>query len=280
MFCESIMSVVWNIFHFFRIIPAPGSTYTNKIAYIMWLLLIIACTLAILNEELYCCGQISSYSTSKLIATLMDDLLVPLQSVLVIKAVAALGEAKQELKTILMNPKYSLFCLFTTILQLTAYLVVQFCMITANETGHILYFVAWGLQLAMNFLITSASRVIIGVLMNRLCKNIEDCSGIVCPENIQSTISPIITEYRLLQELLSFLLLSVVALDVIMLTSGSYYLATAVGSYYIIPYILYHIFQLLYIAFVLDDCYSNLNTTLPILRYLFSLDYTRKLTIT
>ena len=261
------MEVVWNIFHFLRIIPESESIYINKVAFIMWLILIIACTLAILVGDLYCSGQICSYATSKMATFLLCDLLVPLQSMLVFRAVASVAEeSKIELKTIKTNPKYSIFCLLTTIFQFTSCIV---SVILPYENGNTWYNVAWVIQIAVNFLITSASRIIIGVLINRLCKNIADSFAILSLENINITIAPIITDYKLLQDVLSFLLFSIVALDVVMVTSNAYFLIKVVESYFMIPFILYLTFELFYIAFVMDDCYSDLKSTLPLLRYFF-----------
>ena len=231
----------------------------------MWLILIIACTLAILVGDLYCSGQICSYTTSKSVTILLVDLLVPLQSMLVFKAVASVAESIIDLQTIQINPKYSFFCLLTTIFQFTS------CIGATFENRPTWYNVAWVIQIAVNFLITSASRIIIGVLINRLCKNISDSSSILSPENISITIAPIITEYKLLQEVFSFLLFSIVPLDVIMMTSDTYFLTKSVESYSRIPYILYPTFELFYIAFVMDDCYSSLKSTLPLLRYFCSM---------
>ena len=128
------------------------------------------------------------------------------------------------------------------------------------------YCVAIGLQYSMNFLLNTAARLVIGVAVNRLCKGIEDSLPTVGMENIQITIGPMISEYKIIKAKLSSLLFSLFTVDTILFTAFAYYV-TKFFSWGYIPYCFYFMLQLYYIAYVLDECYSTLKASLPTLRY-------------
>ena len=112
--CGSIMSLVWCIFNILRIIPKSGSKYINKLALIMWLMLITICTVVVLTEDIWLTGTF--LKTASIISTLLSDILGPIQSVLVIITISALVDIKLDCKTRLLCPKYPLLFLLTTIL--------------------------------------------------------------------------------------------------------------------------------------------------------------------
>ena len=269
MVCGSIMPWVWNIFQLLRIIPDPtGSKYINRTALIGWLVLITTCTVVVLVEEFYCDGQLCTFpSNSYMITALLSDVLVPLQSMLLIKEIAALAEEGRDLKSILLFPASPCLWLMTTILHFASFQFLQYYIIRQYEDKmtSIMFVVAFEILLVMHLLIMSAARAIIGVLVNRFYKNLDDCSATVSSENIQITVTPIITEYKTLKELLKLMLFGIFTVDVILLTSNAYFV-TKVSEYDLLPFTLYLACELSYIAFVLDDCYSMLKSTLPIFR--------------
>ena len=110
MVCERIMSLIWNIFHFLRIIPKPGSGCINKIVLTMLLILIITSALFICYIDFYIYGE--SYTLSQTIPYLINDILIPLQSLLVIKGFASMAEL--HLNTISLYPKHPFHCLIIT----------------------------------------------------------------------------------------------------------------------------------------------------------------------
>ena len=270
MACGGVMSLVWNIFHFLRIIPKPGTKHINKIALTVWLMLITICTAVVLAEDFLYDGKLrTDLSKATIVATLLSDLLGPLQSVIVIITSSALIDIKMNLNTKLFGPKYPWLFLLTTILHLISIIFIQHYMIKAfvNRILSIWYIISFGIQYLLNFLILTSARTLIGLTVNKFCKSIEDCSGTVCPENIQITTNLMITEYKMLKEQLSFLLFAMFSVDVIQLTSIAYFVTSAIASnFHFLPFVFYLILQLTYIAFVIDDCYSALKSSLPMLR--------------
>ena len=264
----SIMSLMWNIFYFLRIIPEPSSKYINKIALMMWLIIIIACAVFLFLTDFYCSGKLCPFpSYSLMVTSFLYNTLHPLQSVLVLSVVAALANTIRDLRTDLVYPKYPAFFLLTTLVDFTSsgleqhyfYTGFPICMWCAA---------AYLILSTLHSVIISAARAIIGVTVNRFCKNIEECFAVIAPEIIQAIMAPIITEYKILKEQLSFLLLTLYTADVILLTSHAYLVAHALEYWFLLVSALYLILQMYYIAFVVDDCYLTLKSTLPILRFL------------
>ena len=271
---ERIMPFIWNIFHFLRIIPKPGSGCINKIALTMWLILIKTVGSFIYYFDFD--FRRESYTLSQTIIFVLFDILIPLQSSLIIKQLASLTELHRDLKTSLY-PKYPIFCLITTSMHLTAIPMRLYSEIQAYEEIHYslmyqCYFGAAVVQLLLNFLLNTAARLVIGVAVNRLCKNIEDSFPIVGMENVQITIGPLILEYKRIKTKLSFLLLSLFTYDTILLTAFAYVIITYF-AWGVIPYLFYIMLQLSYNAYVLDECYSTLKASLPTLRYSGILQY-------
>ena len=61
------------------------------------------------------------------------------------------------------------------------------------------YFVAEGIHYLINFLLSLAARLVIGVAASKLCNSIERTLPTVGMENIQITIGPIVLEYKTLK---------------------------------------------------------------------------------
>ena len=266
--CGSIMSLVWSIFHFLRIIPKPGSKYINKLALIVWLILITICTAVVLAEDFWYDGKFRTFlSKAAIVATLLSDLLGPLQSVLVIIKISALVEIQIDLKTKLLSPKYPLLFLLTTMLYFISIIFIQYYFIKEyiRNTYSIWSVIFFGIQYLLNFLILTSARIIIGVTVNKFCRSIENLSESVSPENIQITMIPMVIEYKMLKDQLSFLLFAIFTVDVIQLTANAYFVTKSM-VFDFLPFVFYLILQLTYIAFVMDDCFSALKSTLPMLR--------------
>ena len=262
------MPLMWNIFYFLRIIPKPGTKYINKIALMMWLIIIIACAVFLFLNDFYCSGQLCSFpSYSYVVSGFLYDTLHPLQSVLVLCVVAALANKIRDLRTDLVYPKYPVFFLLTTLLNFTSAGLEQLYSYTGSPLC-IWCAVAYSILSTLHLVIISAARAIIGVTVNRFCNDVEECFAVIAPENIQVIMAPIITEYKILKEQLSFLLLTLYTADVILLTAHVYLVAHDLKYWFFLVSALYLILQLSYIAFVVDNCYSALKSTLPILRFL------------
>ena len=268
---ESIMFLIWNIFHFLRIIPKPGAGFINKIVLTMWLIMIITVGSFLCYFDFYFSGQ--SYTLSETITYLINDALIPFESLLIINELASLAELQWDLKTTLLYPKWPWYCLITTSMHFTSIpMLIYYEMVFSEEDYeedsfmYKCYFVAVGLQYLMNFLLNSAASLVIGVAVSRLCKGVEDSLPNVGIENIQITIGLIISEYIIIKTKLSFLLFSLFIVNTILLTASSYYISKYFSWGYI-PYLFYIMLQLSYIAYVLDECYSTLKASLPTLRY-------------
>ena len=270
---ESIMPLIWNIFHFLRIIPKPGfSGCINKIAITMWLILIITMGSYQCFFDFYISGE--SYTLSETVTYLLNDTLIPLESLLIIKELTSLAELHRDLKTS-YYPKYPLYCLFTTTMHLIAIPMLLYFEILISEVFvysnmYNFYFVAAFVQFLMSFLLISAARLVIGAAVNGLCKGIDDSLPTVGIENIQITIGPMVSEYKSTKTKLSLLLFYMFTVDTILLTTWAYYISKYF-SFGFIPYLFYIMLQLSYIAYVLDECYSTLKSSLPTLRYIGTL---------
>ena len=275
MVCERIMLLIWNIFNFLRIIPKPGSGCINKIVLTMWLILIITVGLFLCYIDFYMnpTQYGVSYTLSETITYLLNDTLIPLQSLLIIKGLASLAELQQDFKTTSLYPQHPLYCLIITIIHFTSIIIlIYYYFVSGEDYGGLdkCYYVATlssiSLCYLVNFLLISAARLVIGVAVSRLCKGIEDSLPTVGIENIQITIGPVISEYKIIKAKLSFLLFSLFTVDTILFTAFAYYV-TKFFSWGYIPYCFYFMLQLYYIAYVLDECYSTLKASLPTLRY-------------
>ena len=257
------MSLLWNIFYFLRIIPKPGSGCCNKIALTMWLLLFITTGFLICFYDFYI-TPISSYTFSEIITYLLNDVLIPLESLLVIKELASLGELQTTIKG--LNPRRPFYFLLISMIHFISLLIVVLFMTVFGIVGYDKWYsVATGLQYLPYFLLMTAARLVIGAAVNELCNSIDDSLPTVGLENIQITIAPIILEYQTLKTKLSFLLFTTFTADVILMTSYGYYIAKYRAYNYIL-FFCYIIFNLSYIAFVLDDCCSSLKSALPTCR--------------
>ena len=257
-----IMSLIWNIFHFLRIIPKPGSGCINKIALTMWLLLFITTGFLICFYDLYITDGYT-YTLSELITYLLNDILIPLESLIVIKELASLGELQTT--TFSLNPRCSFYFLLITIIHFISLLIVLYFMTLDFPMYDDWYFVVTGIQYLAYFLLMTATRLVIGAAVNKLCTSIVEGLPTVGFENIQITIAPMILEYQTLKTKLSFLLFTTFTADVILMTAYGYYIAKY-SAYSYILFFCYIIFNLSYIAFVLDDCYSTLKSALPTCR--------------
>ena len=256
---ESIMLLIWNIFHFLGLIPKPGSGCINKIALSSWLILIVAAGLFMCYHDL----RAESLTLSDIISYLLQDTLIPLQSLLIIKELASLADLQTDLKTTCLEPKPPFYCLMIASIHFTAISYYTYEESLINEDY--IYLAAEGIQFLVNFLSTLAARLVVGVAASKLCKGIEDNLPTVGIGNIQITIGPMVLEYKKIKTKLSFLLFTIFTVDTILLTAFGYY----ISKYYalvFIPYLLYLILQLSYIAYVPDDCFSTLQSSLPTLR--------------
>ena len=268
------MTLIWNICHFLRIIPRPGSNppdnCISKIALIMWLMLILTVGGYMSFYNLYCNGELCTFSSySQMVTFLLSDVLILLQSLLLIKELSSLTDLSTDLNTFPMPPKYSRFCLLLTMLHGTSF-IIEYSEILLYEEDmydieYLFYFVALGILYLLNFLLMSVARIVIGVTVNTLCKSLEDRLSTLSMANIELTIAPIVLEYRMLKTKLSFLLFGMFTVDVIMLISYAYFISKQM-SYELSPYLLYRILHLSYIAIVLDDCYTALKSALPTCR--------------
>ena len=263
---ESIMSLIWNIFHFLRIIPNPGSGCFNKIALSMWIILMITSGLYLCYFDFFLSGQ--SRPISVTITYLLQGTLIPLQSLLIIKELSSLADLQTDFKNTFLYPKHSLYCLIITsihFISISFYIYNEIIISDYSNPMLQCYLVAEGIQYLMNFLLIFACRLIIGVAASKLCKGIEDSLATVGIENIQITIGPMVLEYQNIKTKLSFLLFTIFTVDTILLTAFAYYICKY-SDLIFIPYLLYLILQMSYIAYVLDDCYSTLQSSLPTLR--------------
>ena len=233
MFCGSIMTLIWNIFHFLRIIPRPGSNppedCISKIALIMWLILILTLGVYMSIFDFYCDGKFCTYSSySQMVTYLLGDVLFSLQSLILIKELSSLTELPTEFNTSPMPPKYSLCCFFLIMLHGTSFIILEYSGIMFNfdnlkDIMYILYYVAFGISSLLNFFLMSAARLVIGVTVNTLCKSLEDRLSTLSMANFELTIAPIVLEYRMLKTKLSFLLFGIFTVDVIMLIATAYF---------------------------------------------------------
>ena len=261
---ESIMSLIWNIFHFLRIIPKPGSGCINKIALSTWIILILAAGLFMCYVDFVLTGE--SRTLSETITYFLQDILIPLQSLLIIKELASLADLQSDLKTTCLYPKHPHYCLIIAIIHFISISFFICTDILRYSTSTVqLYFVAEGIQYLLNFLLTFAARLVIGVAASKLCKGIEDNLPTVGIENIQITIGPMVMEYQNIKTKLSFLLFTNFTVDTILLTAFAYYISKYSDMIFI-PYLLYIMLQLSYIVYALDDCFSTLQSSLPTLR--------------
>ena len=265
----SIMAWIWNFYNFLGLIPKPNSGWTNKIALTLWLILIITTGVFIGCFDFYSFGKL--FTISDTITYMLIDVLIPLQSLLIIKELVSLAELLRDLKTTSIHPKYPFYSLTLTIMHLTSYAIVMYNEIRIakdkiHDTIYKLHFVVMGLQFLLNFLLISAARLVIGVAVNKLCTSMEDSLPTAGAENIQITVGPIVLEHKKMKTKLSFLLFIMFTVDTILLISFAYYIFKF-SLYGFIPYLIYIMLQLSYIAYALDDCYSTLKSSLPTLRY-------------
>ena len=268
---ESIILWIWNIFFFFRVIPKPGSGCINKIALSAWIILIITTGLFLCYYEFYYCAE--PLTLSETITYLLQQTLIPLQSLLIIKELASLEDLQRDLKNTFLYPKHPFYCLIITTMHFMSISLFMYrdISIVPEETmssNYMLqgYFVAQGIQYLINFLIIFASRLIIGVAASKLCKGIEDSLPTVAIQNIQITVGPAVLEYQNIKTKLSFLLFTIFTVDTILLTTFAYYICKY-SALAFIPYLFYIMLQLSYIAYVLQECFSTLKSSLPTLRY-------------
>ena len=262
------MPLIWNIFHFLRIIPKAGSAWTNKIVLTLWQILILTSGVFICCYEFYLSGR--HYTISDTITYLLNDILIPLQSLLIIKEFATLAELQRDLEITSLYPKYPFYSLILTILHLASLIIVLYfeIMFSKENTFSIIsicYFFATGILYLLNLLLISATRLVIGVAVNNLCTSIEDSLQTVGAEIIEMTFEPLTMKYKEMRTKLSFLLFSIFTVDTIQFTAFAYYIFKY-SLYGFIPYLIYFMLQLFYIAYVLDDCYSTLKSSLPIFR--------------
>ena len=270
MVCERIMPLIWNIFHFLRIISKPDSGCINKIVFTMWVVLIITVGLFICYIDFFIYGE--TYTVSETVTFLLIDTLIPLQSLLVIKELASMAELQRDFKSLCLYPKHPFYYLIITSYHFTSLLIIIYYLFTEasfysglDQCYYVAMLSTMLLFYILNFLLISAARLVIGVAVSRLCKGIEDCLLTVGMENIQITICPMISEYKLIKAKLSSLLFTSFTVDTILLTAFSYYIAM-IFTWGYIPYLFYIMLHLFYIANVLDESYSALKSSLPTLR--------------
>ena len=181
--------LIWNTFHFLRIIPKPSSGCINKIFLTILLILIITVGLFICYFDFYIYPTHYgvSYTFSETITYLLNDILIPLQSLLVIKGFASLEDLQTDLKTLSLYPKHPLYCLIITSIHFTSILILIYYDFVSDESfyGNLdkcYYVVMLSTMLLcylLNFLLVSAARLVIGVAVNRLCKGIDESLPIV-----------------------------------------------------------------------------------------------------
>ena len=126
--------------------------------------------------------------------------------------------------------------------------------------------VAFFLGSIVVFLVTFGADLTVGCFARQFCKEINDSFGVEALESVNVFYLPLISKYKFAKENLRFLLLGAFFLESIMLTTVAFIFVRDPAVVLNLIYCLYLSAHLSYIAFVLEDCFNALKSTLPRLR--------------
>lgn len=216
-----------------------------------------------LGLDIFCDGFIfcNYKSVSTLVSYFVTDITLPLQTIVGIYQVHLLVNSYAELGEDIEPPRrFGLFSL-VAISSIGGFSISIKGIIEFKNRYAIPYF----LLLLCHYPIMFAGNLFVGSKIAQLCRKIQECAEVEALENIKLIYSPIVSEYEKFKSLLGYFIFNVFLFDSLRLTMISYFMLVGKDVEIVIT-IVYLVLHLCYYAFILEDYYSELKSTLPRLR--------------
>ena len=248
------------------IIPVNKSKCIHFTTVLIWLLISIGVGASNCYIYYYDFNWTPDFSLSKMFSYFSTDILINMQTICGIPLITCLAGKKicvDEISSMVpRRPKLfvtlAVFGVGSSVLLIYAY--------TLEDRKITALFMS--LVFLLNYISLFASVSIIGVSANQFCNHVQVQIIGVTLHNRQGRLTKVISDYRSLQSLLQAHVFLIFITDLILLITDAF-LFIENNNYYFLPFILYLVVRLCYIAYVLDDCYSQLKAALPNLRWLF-----------
>lgn len=257
MYSQKIMSAVRSALVFLRILPSSRSTWTNKLGLLFWMFVLVASPATMTYFD----NPLSKNSPSMVFSVLCMYVFWHLE---VIIALYQIHKIENNSTPWELFPKRMCHFLLCRSLHLTDVIYTIWLMIYDEMEWW--FNVANFLGTSVVFLVTFGADLTVGCFARQFCKEIKDSFGVEALENVNVFYPPLISKYKLAKEKLVFLLLVAFFLESIMLTSFAFIFAIYPACVEPLILCLYWSVHLSYIAFVLEDCFNALKSTLPRLR--------------
>ena len=257
MYSQKIMSALWSALVFLRILPSSRSTWTNKLGLLFWMFLITASYATMI----YFVNPLSESSPSMMFSILCAYVLWPLEGFIALYQIHKIENNPTPWE---LFPKRMCHFLLCKSLHLTDMIYTIWLMIYDEMEWW--FKVAFFLGSIVVILVTFGADLTVGCFARQFCKEIKDSFGVEALENVNVFYPPLISKYKLAKENLECLLLVAFFLESLMLTSLAFIFVRYPAKVITLIYCLYWSAHLSYIAFVLEDCFNALKSTLPRLR--------------
>ena len=260
MYSQKIMSAVRSALVFLRILPSPRPTWTNKLGLLFWMFVLSACYATLAYDNFFLVSQLSGTSPSMVFTKICVYVLWPSEALIVLYQVHTIETNSTPLE---LFPKRLWHFLLCRSLHLTDVVFAILLLVKEIEWWHK---VAANIGNIVIFLVLFGADLVIGCFASQFCKQVKDTCDVETLENINVYYIPIVSKYKQAKEGLEFLLLCVFLLESIILTTFVFAYIREPEIVILLTLCLYLSFHLSYIAFLLDDCFTALKSTLPGLR--------------
>ena len=263
MYSKQVMYSLWSVLVFVRILPSFRPSCFNRLALLIWMVIISLIGAVTTFHELIWNGKDYSRSFSSKFSLICFCVFVPLEANVVLYQIQKFTKKLEvDVKTWMMYPErlwlYMLCLGFNLVVNIHLYEYVY-------EVPELWYVIFVGLSGVILPLPMLGVDLTVGCFAKQFCQQVKEHFCLASLETVNIIYVPILSQYQAAKENLGHLLLAVFTIESILLTNTGYYV-TKNPSISLISLFLYTILHLSYISLVLDDCCSLLKSVLPSLR--------------